>query len=370
MFLGKYYFKFSFLDRIKLFKAYYLGKYNNVTLPKIISFRLVSPKDSYSAYSALDGFYGLKRGFEPKPPKLEITSESLKKLVDYGASCKAEFFLWGDKIDSSPFFPELLSLLSERKLHCRILTAFSYFNPYIEFFINGTIKEVIFSFEVPPNHKMFLQRVEQYSFYEDSVKSINYLLNHKKLRDRISGAMLINSINCFFLDEMLSWADVHALKRFYFFHSSMVSIEQGKSHNGKFMEYFKFTPHSWKARSFDGKNIDHSTILFELSRINRGRFRTKAIFCPQLSDWQVAEYYGNTKYSALFYRCYAPWFIMNVLEDGSIVSCANHPDFIFGNIKNDSFYDLWNGEWPTEFRTQLSQEKIFPICTRCCCLYI
>lgn len=369
-FFDNIYLNISFFSKLNLFKDYYLGRTNDISPPKIISVRLVSPKDSFSTYSACDGFYGMKPGYLPEKTSSLISSEDLQKLLDYAYRNNSDFFLWGDNISLSPFFAELLSGISDRKLHCRILTASSDFEPYIKFFEDGTIEEVIFSFEVPPNQKNFLKRVGQYEFYQNSITSINLLVAKEKLKCKVSGAMIINAANCYFIDEMLIWADIHAMDTFYFFHSSLVSLEQGKKHSGRFLDYFKIAPNSWKNKSFDGKHLDPSTILFELSRIKKNKFNTRPVFCPDLHVWQIQEYYNNVNYSASYHKCYAPWFMMNVLEDGSIVSCANHPDFIYGNIKNNSLDSVWNGEDASEFRTRLVLDKIFPICTRCNCLYI
>ena len=369
-FSKNFFLNIPFFSKINLFKDYYLSKTNDVSPPKIISVRLVSPKDSFSVYSACDGFYGIKPGFVRENISNNFLSEDLVKLIDYSALINAEFFLWGDDIASSPFFFELLSALSERKLRCRLLTVCSSLEPYMKFFEDGTIEEVIFSFEVPPNQKIFLKRAEQYDFYQNSVHSINLLVNQKKIKCKISGSMIINSVNCYFIDEMLTWADIHAMDTFYFFHSSLVSLEQGKRHSGKFMDYFKIIPDSWKSKSFDGKHLDYSAIVFELSRVKKNKFITKSIFCPELYAWQIQEYYNNVNFSSSCRKCYAPWFMMNLLENGDIVSCANHPDYIYGNIKDYSFENLWNGELASDFRTQLILDEKFPICTRCNCFYI
>ena len=37
-----------------------------------------------------------------------------------------------------------------------------------------------------------------------------------------------------------------------------------------------------------------------------------------------------------------------------------------GNLHNERFAEIWNGPVMREFRLQLREKKMFPICTRCC----
>jgi radical SAM protein with 4Fe4S-binding SPASM domain len=50
--------------------------------------------------------------------------------------------------------------------------------------------------------------------------------------------------------------------------------------------------------------------------------------------------------------CLFPWYAMTVKSDGNIACCSEdyNNDIILGNTKEQSLYDIWNGEKYKQFR--------------------
>jgi hypothetical protein len=92
-------------------------------------------------------------------------------------------------------------------------------------------------------------------------------------------------------------------------------------------------------------------------------------FFPDLKSWQIADYYKASDYCAGVDRCMIPWFMCNMLENGSMVTCVDHPDLSVGTIAEDPLMTLWNNEEMKHFRTDLIRLGKFPICPKCSGLY-
>jgi MoaA/NifB/PqqE/SkfB family radical SAM enzyme len=48
-----------------------------------------------------------------------------------------------------------------------------------------------------------------------------------------------------------------------------------------------------------------------------------------------------------------------------VTPCRDYQDYSVGNINEQPFYEIWNGEKYKEFRRQLSK-GLMPVCSRCC----
>jgi radical SAM protein with 4Fe4S-binding SPASM domain len=84
---------------------------------------------------------------------------------------------------------------------------------------------------------------------------------------------------------------------------------------------------------------------------------------PEMSEEKIRSYYSNIPFQ-LRKQCFAPWFKVHIRSNGDVTPCA---DFIIGNIYQERFIDIWNGEKMQDFRSKLRQFGKFPFCDRKCC---
>lgn len=57
------------------------------------------------------------------------------------------------------------------------------------------------------------------------------------------------------------------------------------------------------------------------------------------------------------------WIRMKVWSDGNVKPCR---DWEIANILDEHVRDIWNGQELRDFRKTLAEQKMLPICTRCC----
>ena len=76
----------------------------------------------------------------------------------------------------------------------------------------------------------------------------------------------------------------------------------------------------------------------------------------------------NAKIEPEEWYCYFPWFEATLFNDGTVVPCEydNQAEVPFGNIKNQSFKEIWFGEKANQFRKQYVKDKdVFEFCKNC-----
>ena len=63
--------------------------------------------------------------------------------------------------------------------------------------------------------------------------------------------------------------------------------------------------------------------------------------------------------------CISPWQHVFIGADGSVKFCCEQ-NYVIGNLLDNSFDELWNGERSLEFRNRIIVEDYHPICMNCC----
>ncbi|NJD54190.1 MAG: radical SAM protein [Candidatus Methanoperedens sp.] len=86
-------------------------------------------------------------------------------------------------------------------------------------------------------------------------------------------------------------------------------------------------------------------------------------FMPDLSVNDFDDYYFDLSGYVHQERCFWPWGTARITPEGNIYSCMH---YIFGNLRNSSFKNIWNNERARKFRYTLKTIKLFPGCIRCC----
>jgi len=67
--------------------------------------------------------------------------------------------------------------------------------------------------------------------------------------------------------------------------------------------------------------------------------------------------------------CFMPFYWARVHANGDLIFCPGHPDVIAGNVFRDGFMESFNSETAVKFRKHILENR-FPICNRCCGLYM
>lgn len=113
------------------------------------------------------------------------------------------------------------------------------------------------------------------------------------------------------------------------------------------------------------KNVDVEALSKEIEKIYKIS-ETKKIpvrFSPPLRGEEIASRFNDDSY-AFAKKCFYPWYAVRVNPYGDVYPCSMN--ITMGNIKENSFSEIWNGKKYRSFRKSLKKNGIFPRCTKCC----
>jgi radical SAM protein with 4Fe4S-binding SPASM domain len=67
--------------------------------------------------------------------------------------------------------------------------------------------------------------------------------------------------------------------------------------------------------------------------------------------------------------CMSTWYIAQIMADGAVIPYTRCYYIPLGNINEDPFMTIWNGEKARAWRKDLRKHGRFPACTRCDMVY-
>lgn len=90
---------------------------------------------------------------------------------------------------------------------------------------------------------------------------------------------------------------------------------------------------------------------------------------PMLNYSEIVDYYSENIKSKI--RCLAPFLGAVIKPNGDVKFCPDEwiDDYFLGNLRKDSFHDIWNNKKSRKFRKILFREKNFTGCKRCSWMY-
>ncbi len=136
--------------------------------------------------------------------------------------------------------------------------------------------------------------------------------------------------------------------------------ERTARHNKRFPEFQVRS--GWADESL--QEIDFNILEEVLQKSTQGS-RLVNVF-PTRSIEKIETWYRDPEELLDGHRPKCPWMMANVFHDGTMRMCD---DIIIGDLHQESFWEIWNGERMIRFRNELKASKNFSICAGCCSMF-
>ena len=144
-----------------------------------------------------------------------------------------------------------------------------------------------------------------------------------------------------------------------FFYDEMTE----KKYNDTIQKSFNIDSRAGKGFRKDKKEID-TDLLVKNIRLLQDTKDINFMLIPDVGDESIKNWFEDSSTLISYDRCYAPWFMVNVMTDGDVNFCADIGDYVIGNITEDSLKEIWFNEKAENFRQEILEER-FSICRRC-----
>jgi Fe-coproporphyrin III synthase len=203
--------------------------------------------------------------------------------------------------------------------------------------------------------------------YERILEGLNALIERKKERNVNFPLIFISS---FLADtnyrnavEMMENLPLQGIERVNMKLMVFFTQEMAEKHNMVWGDKYPATP-SCMPNDFVAPNIDINELFQQTSKLKE-RFSEKLILHFEPDKKMFEKFLFQPEEFIDSSKCVFPWFISQLTCDGDMIVYTRCFNKIFGNIMNQSFEEVWNGEPMREFRRDLQTHGRFPGCSRC-----
>lgn len=204
--------------------------------------------------------------------------------------------------------------------------------------------------------------------FKNAVSGLEQLVEYKNSRN----SKIKTSLNCTIikdnynhLTEYYNYFSKFPLDFISFSHMNFITEKMACAHNQNAPEKFQVTPSCISAEQ-ELTQIDYSALLNGIKNI-KAQKSVPTFFVPELNTYEtIKSYYTDHQKLMSKKKCLVPWFSSQIIASGDVIPLARCFNISFGNINDQSFNQIWDGEKIKHFRKILAKKKIFPACTRCC----
>lgn len=306
-------------------------------------------------------------------PDRELPLSAWINLLDQVVSFHPEIYLTGGEPTLYKDFQRLVKEAKKRGLPVQLQTNGTRLSQLAEFLVKEGVDQVIVSLDGPEEIHDLVRG--QTGLFRRIKAGIADLMEAKNRLHRPSPALLINCAvsksNVEVLDQMVPIALYLGAEMLGFAQTIFNTNENLAQHNlvmSPLLDkiYGVDQPYPVVPEiEFYQSEIGPEDIPILCDRIeqafNLAQGRIKLKIFPNMTLEQLGSYYLDLKFPTL-QKCDALWRSCHILPDGTMSPCLN---VVAGNIKEQTFWEIWNGPRMSSFR-KIIRQHLLPGCARCC----
>jgi len=315
------------------------------------------------------GEKGSSHTYPPEELKKQLSLDNIRMLLDDVASFRPAFTLFGGEPLIYTDLPEVIRMIKARNMRCNVITNGVLLEKKAESIMDAGIDEIIFSLDGPRDiHDEIRGTPNTFDRAMAGFQKVAGLKKERKTsRPLVNISSTIFEMNYLRMDEIVRAAEAMSAASITFHHLIFLSNEIYARHDRIFQNYFSCSSHDWAGFVRENTpDIIPEKLIAMLKKVTSLKTAVDVSVYPNLTDSEIVKYYTSFDFQPESYnnRCMSPWMVAYIFPDGSVRPCQSL-NYSIGNIRDDSFKQVWNGESASQFRRTLKKDKCFPVCTRC-----
>ncbi|MBN1542285.1 radical SAM protein [candidate division KSB1 bacterium] len=319
---------------------------------------------------------------DPKyaPPDFFRQSVSLdvyQRLIDEMKRFRPTLYLWGGEPFLYPHLFELIARIKAAGLVCQINTNGLLIEKHARELVESGLDDLIVSVDGPAEvHDAVRGRRGVFARLQrgvDALAEARRQLGSRTPVLRVRGTICPENFAS--LSELPPIARRFGADSLNFNWTWFTTRQAGQAHQALMRRLFDIDARSW-IPFLSETVLDRETRLrfealsAELQKLQRQAGDLPITLSPHIRPDQVESYFTDVRQSFGCRDCFAVYVKSYILPNGDVTPCPDFPDYIAGSIVDKPFLEIWNGEHYRAWRRELKKHRLFPVCTRCCDLYL
>lgn len=306
----------------------------------------------------------------------QLDFDVVKRLVEETHKDKPYYYIWGGEPTMwKPLLP-LFRELAKYKLLGSIVTNSQALEPILEDLIDTGALSVLFlsldGWDAASQNLMRSSAGAQSDNFEkvmSIIKKTDEIKKRKNLKfPQIIPITVISNTNYMHL------ADIHRLVQdttqlHPYYYGWFITEDRAEAHEKVFQQRFGLIPRNHRGYLKSCFNevdpLVTAAQVAEIKKMSKGHTSIPQFLPDITTEKQISRYYADHSWHCGYPNCESIYFIAEVSPDGRITPCRDYQDYSAGNINDEPFYSIWNGEKFKKFRREM-KKGLMPVCSRCC----
>jgi radical SAM protein with 4Fe4S-binding SPASM domain len=300
--------------------------------------------------------------------KKALPLETWKKFIDEVAPQRPVTYIWGGEPFLYPHLMPLAKYMVEKGLYVSVNTNGTLMERYAEEIVRDRWSTIFVSLDAFRDVNDAMRGKGAYDRVIAGFRAINQEREKQKSKSPLLGVVtVVTNRNYMDLDALAEASreynlDLHMFNLGTYTNDKIVAAQR------RFMKEKLDTDIDCLESYNTGYNqgIDGNKLYQILQNLHSKDFNHPMITVPALNPEKINTYYADLE-TPVRNHCIVPWCQANVNYNGDVHFCADYPDYILGNITQQSFKEIYNGERANKFRKTLHgcEGGMFPGCLRC-----
>ena len=343
------------------------GRSNSLWL---VSMRITNLCNHRCAICAQWGQHGYNFNRPNSQVAQSVSVETYQRIIDEVAHLKPHIYITGGEPLLYKGLTPLVNYMKQKKLCVQIVTNGVLLGKFAEEIVENGWDVLCVSIDGTREIHDKCRGVKgAYDTLLKGVEKIQKLKSKMRLsKPYIITLTTISKPNANVLAESLEEAKQLQPDGMVVYYSWFTTEEIGQKHLAIMQKKLGCEPTTWKSYILDREEMDLEALVENIKDVKSRRFGCPVLFVPNLKIKDVPEYYLEPDNLFGYEKCVAPWFMVDIMPNGDVVTCRDHPDYVVGNVCDDSLLNIYNNKKYRAFRQALKScnKGMFPICARCC----
>lgn len=322
---------------------------------------------------------GFFQDFSKEKQRTELDLGVIEKVLRATEDTRAKVFLWGGEPLMYTRFGELADMLAGTRRVVNICTNALLIERNIDHLLKiGPGLRFLVSLDGLGADHEALRGKGTFSRTIRNVQILRDLQRSGEFAGEVSLSCMVSNETIDSMYEFMEWAEELGVNSVYFQFPWYISPEVAESMDRMYEESFSWlnppapgTKPAWHSYTYRLKPELIENLKKSMARLAERRWRIRVRYQPQLETDEVEGFVlGTPRPAQRRSRCLAVSNRLEVHADGKVSSCKFFPEFVIGDLNEDSVEDVWQGEAFRRVRTVLRGTSLMPVCSKCILLYL
>lgn len=169
------------------------------------------------------------------------------------------------------------------------------------------------------------------------------------------------------LEDMYDAIAALPVDRINFTNMNFVTEQMAQAHNLRWGRKYPATVNCL-SDEVQPREVDVAVLHEQMRRV-QAKGGERVAFMPFFDLPALERYFHRPTEFMGSLPCMSTWFIAQIMADGEVIPYTRCYHVPLGNVNEQPFLDIWNGEKARAWRRELRREGRFPACTRCDMVY-